>query len=86
LRWYGGTDHGERYQQVVAYGGEGTFRDPSVRDRTLGDLVSPARTGSVTDVVNVVTREVETDAADWPLSRLVSMVRGMEHEAEQREG
>lgn len=86
LRWYAGTERGENYQQALAHGGEGTFRDPSVYDRTLGDLVSPARSGSVTDVVNTVTRTVGLDAAEWPLSRLVSMVAGMEQEQAQREG
>lgn len=86
LRWYAGTDAAERYQQTLAYAGEGTFEDPSVYNRTLGDLVSPARSGSMTDVVNAVTREVGTDAAEWPVGRLVSMLAGMEHEAAQREG
>lgn len=71
---------GENYQSVLAHFGEGTHRDPTLWDRTLGDLVTPSRPGGVVSIVNAATRESGTDAADWSIRRLVQLVATLERQ------
>jgi len=78
LRRYAGTERGEAYQKILAHGGEGDYAEPSIYERTLGDLLSPVRPGRMVDCVNAVTRETGVDAADWRVSRMLSMLAGIE--------
>lgn len=78
LRRHAGTDLGDQYQKVLAHGGEGDYSEPSLWERTLGDILSPTRPGRMVDVVNVVTRETGIDAETWRYDRLLSMLAQVE--------
>jgi len=60
--------------------GSDAYADPSVAERTLGDYLHPRRPGSVTILVNAVSREIGADAAPWSFYRLVTFVAGLERE------
>lgn len=62
----------------MAHYGEGTYSMDSVIDRTLGDLLHPARVGNPTAVINAVARELGQDVADWRFERLVQFYAGLE--------
>lgn len=83
MRYYAGTEVGERYRSAVAWAGEGDAREPGVRERTLGDFTDPSRPGGVLDLVNVVTRRVGIDASAWQWDRIVNMAAGLQQEARQ---
>lgn len=85
IRWYAGTDLGERYSRVIATYGEGDYSEPATAERTLSDLVSPLRSGRVMDVVNQVSREVGGDVAGWSFDRILSLYGGLEAEARERD-
>ena len=85
LRRYPGTTAGDNYQAAIAHGGEGDFREPSVAERTIGDLLDPRRPGRVVDLVNAAARETGLRVEGWRVDRLLSMVSGLEAEARERE-
>jgi hypothetical protein len=70
----------------LSHFGEGRIEPDGVADRRFADLVDPTRPGRVTDIVNAASREVGTDAKDWRVDRLVSMVAQLEREARERGG
>jgi len=74
LRRWGSTDYGANYQRVLAHHGTGSAAAPTPQERTLGDLLTPARPLRPVDIVNVVSRDLSADVADWPLDRLMHMV------------
>jgi len=84
-RQHVGTDRGDQFQKIMAHGGEGDYSDPSVYQRTLGDLIDPTRSGGFMQIVNAVTREVGSDVSEWPLNRLLNMVGGMEQTQSPRQ-
>jgi len=47
--------------------------------------VDPTRPGTITGLVNAVSREVSADVADWRLGRLLMMSGQMEREARERD-
>lgn len=75
---------GERYARALAHFGEGDYSDPGMHERTLGDLLHPARPGRVVDVVNRVSMEVGGDVAEWRLVRVVSLFASLQREARER--
>jgi len=79
-RWFDGTDRGHEYQRRLVWGADESGDGPGLAGRTVGDLVDPTRAGSVTAVVNLVTRAVGTDAAGWGVPRLVGMAGQIEHD------
>jgi hypothetical protein len=83
-RRYVGTDRGERYATAIAFHGEGEYADPRTHERTLGDLLHPARPGRTVSVVNAAAREVATDPAAWTLDRLLDLYATLEAEARER--
>lgn len=84
-RRYVGTDRGERYATAIAFHGEGEYADPRTHERTLGDLLHPARPGRIVSVVNAAAREVATDPAAWSVHRLLDLYATLEAEARARE-
>lgn len=84
MRRYAGSELGDEYQTVLAWGGEGDHSMPGMAARTLGDVVDPGRPGSVQAVVNATTRQVGVDTAAWPWGRLVGMYGMLEREAQAR--
>ena len=85
-RRYAGTDVGDRYGTVLNWGTDRQRGEVSLRERTVGDLVDPYRPGSALEVVNLVTRRVGLDAAEWSADRLLSMADGVMREARARSG
>lgn len=84
LRRYSGTELGDQYRRVLAFGADENPGDPRTYERTLGDLLDPLRPGRVVDIVNAVTRETGVDAEGWRIDRLLSMVAGLEADAAAR--
>lgn len=58
--------------------------DPRPDERTVGDLVGPERPLRAMDAVNVASKELGTDAAEWSVVRLLSLLAQAEREARQR--
>lgn len=85
IRWYAGTELGENYSRVIANYGEGDYSEPATAERTVGDLVSPLRSGRAMDVVNQVSREVGSDVGEWSFDRILSLYGGLEAEARERD-
>lgn len=82
-RWYAGTDPGHQYGNVLAFGTEEASDPPGAAERSIGDLLDPTRPGSVTDLINAVTKETGIDAAGWSVTRLLRMVARLEREAKE---
>lgn len=78
VRWYAGSEYGDRYSWVGGHLGVGEFGTPRVWERSIGDLVDPGRSGSWMEVVNAVSRGMGMDVSDWGVDRILSMVRGLD--------
>jgi len=83
-RRHTGTDLGDHYGSLLAHLGEGDYTPPKLYERTLGDILHPARPGRAVDVVNAASREVGTDVAGWRFERVLSMHAAIDAEAAQR--
>jgi len=56
-------------------------------ERTVGDLLHPARPGRPTTAVNAVSQSVSMDVAPWRFERIMQFYAGLERDAErQRNG
>jgi hypothetical protein len=59
---------------------DGTHPDPKPHERPLGDHVAPDRTGSATQIVNAVSRDMSADVGDWRWPRVVGMAAMIQQE------
>jgi hypothetical protein len=59
--------------------------DPLPHERTIGDLVAPERPVRAVDMVNAASKYLGTDAADWTVVRLLSLLTQAEREGRQAE-
>lgn len=84
MRRHAGVDLGERYQMVLAFGGEGDHGMPDLWERTLGDVLDPLRPGGGMAVVNEVSRDVGRDVAGWRWDRVLGLYASMVREARER--
>lgn len=80
-RRYAGTARGDQYQRVLVWQMDTDAADPRPHERTVGDLVAPERTGQVVDAVNVASKHLGTDAADWSIVRLLAFLSQVDREA-----
>lgn len=83
--WYDGTELGEHYSSILAWGTDAPPIEPDLVDRGTAALVDPTKPGSMTTVVNAVTREVGMDVADWNAGRIVNMAAQIQAEAARRD-
>ena len=83
MRQFEGTELGDEYRRQLAFRADGDISDVSAYQRTLGDLLDPARPGRIVDVVNAVTRHSGIDAGEWPINRVWSMLESIEVQAAQ---
>jgi len=84
-RRFAGTDRGEAYAKLRAWGGDGDTADPHLGSRPLADLVHPGRPGRFMDALNAASREVGTDVAGWDVARILRLTSTIEHESRERE-
>lgn len=59
--------------------------DPRPDERTVGDLVAPERPLRAVDAVNAASKHLGTDAAEWSVVRILSLLSQVEREARERE-
>lgn len=72
LRWYAGTDHGDAYARLLSHAVGPDAAAVEVADRSLGDYLTPTRPGRILHLVNAVSADLGTDAADWSVERILS--------------
>ena len=82
-RRYAGTAQGENYKRIRLWSTD-DGEPPRPTDRTLGDIVAPERPARATDAVNRASVRLGTDAAEWTVVRLLSLLGQIEREARQR--
>lgn len=58
--------------------------DPRPDQRTLGDLVAPERPLRAVDAVNMASKHLGTDAAEWSVVRILSLLAHADREARQQ--